>query len=300
MTDSVSQSSTFERSCQHWSSDGQAGMDAFYRLAAVDYQLLAEQLSWGQAFAEIQTRFGSPVSLLDVACGSGQFPNALLEFGGVDNGDELQVQYSLLDPSQFSIDVARSKLKPPFQPAQELLQTAQELLPPESLYSVMWATHALYCVPTTELDLALDRMLQSMDARGLGFIAHASRDAHYVKFHDLFLKTNLAGDSLPYCAAEDVMERLKAKLPTEDVVCWPIEYEGTLGIDQPETAELYLQRCLFDDHLSLDDMLNTEPLGSYLLTCRDDSAGVWRFKQQTWLIFFGELARNVSKWRTSL
>lgn len=297
MTDPVNQSSTFERSCQHWSVQGQAGMDAFYRLAAVDYQLLAKQLQWAHVFTQIQNRFGETVRLLDVACGSGQFPTALLEHGGLAACPTLKVEYSLLDPSQFSIDVARQKLRAPFEPAEEWLRTAQEMPTPNDPYPVVWATHALYCVPPDELELALDRMLSAMDPQGLGFIAHASHAAHYLQFHNLYLQTAWAGESLPYCKGEQIIELLRAKLDASQLKYWAIDYEGTLGLDEHETVELYLQRCLFDDSISLEQMLDTEPLRSYLHSCMDESSGMWRFTQKTWLIFYGELAQHVTDWR---
>lgn len=297
MTNPVNQSSTFERSCQHWSVQGQAGMDAFYRLAAVDYQLLAKQLQWAQAFTQIQNRFGETVRLLDVACGSGQFPTALLEDGGLEACPTLKVQYSLLDPSQFSIDVARQKLRPPFEPADELLCTAQEMQIPDDPYPVVWATHALYCVPPDELELALDRMLAAMAPQGLGFIAHASHAAHYLQFQDLYLQTAWAGESLPYCKGEQIIELLRARFDDRQLNYWAIDYEGTLGLDERDTVELYLQRCLFDDRISLEQMLDTEPLRSYLHSCMDESSGMWRFTQKTWLIFYGEQAQHVPEWR---
>jgi len=297
MTDPINQSSTFERSCQHWSVEGQAGMDAFYRLAAVDYQLLAKQLHWGEVFAQLQNRFGETVRLLDVACGSGQFPNALLEAGCIDSCPSLNVQYSLLDPSQFSINLARQKLRTPFEPAEEWLCTAQELTTPDVPYPVVWATHALYCVPPDELKIALDRMLAAMDSQGLGFIAHASQAAHYLKFHDLYLQTDYAGESLPYCKGEQIIELLKAKVDASQLKYWAIDYEGTVGLSERETVELYLQRCLFDDQISLEQMLQTEPLRTYLHSCMDENNGVWRFTQKTWLIFYGDLAQQVTDWR---
>lgn len=294
MTESAKSASTFQRSCDHWSEKGQVGMEAFYRLAAVDYQCLAQQLPWGQLFQALQDRFGTSLRLLDVACGSGQFPNALLEYGELDACPSLNVQYSLLDPSQFSIDVARQKLRGPFEPANELLETAQDLTPPSELYPVMWATHALYCVPPDELELALERMLAAMDPRGLGFIAHASETSHYLKFHDLYLQTEGTGESLPYCKGEQIIEILKRKFASSNLLYWPIEYEGTVALDDQETAELYLQRCLFDDNISLEQMLATEPLGVYLKGCMDEKSGLWRFRQKTWLIFYGEMAQQIA------
>lgn len=299
MTEPTPQQTTFERSCAHWSAEGQLEMEAFYRLASVDYELLAKQVQWPELLTRLQSRFDSPLRLLDVACGSGQFPSALLEHGGVAEHPDLHIEYTLLDPSQFSIEAARQKLRTPFEAAEELLCTAQEIPTPSAPYPLVWATHALYCVPPAELELALDRMLQVMDPQGLGFIAHASHESHYLRFHDLYLQTGWGGEALPYCRGEEITTFLSRKLDSSRLKHWAIDYEGTVPLDDRETAERYLQRCLFDDSISLSQMLASDVLGPYLRRCMDESTGMWRFRQKTWLIFYGELAESAEELRGS-
>ena len=60
-----------------------------------------------------------------------------------------------------------------------------------------------------------------------------------------------------------------------------------LPLADEATLEKYLQRCLFDDSVSLADMTSDPEVGPYLRSCRDESSGVWRFRQRTWLVFFG-------------
>lgn len=290
-------SSTFERSCHHWSEDGRAGMDAFYRLATIDYQLLAEQLDWGSVFHELKEQFGPAVRLLDVACGSGQFPAALLKYGGLETCEGLRVKYSLLDPSEFSVRTARQRLAHPFEPAEEYVCTAQELETPATRYPMVWATHALYCVPPSELGIAMDRVLAALDGAGLGFIAHASRQSHYLRFHDLYLESCASAHAEPFSTGEQVIDALKDRFDPSALSCWSIDYEGTLDLDERETAERYLQRCLFDDTISLDRMLADDRLGEYLHGCIDQTRSMWRFSQRVWLIFFGDLAARASNWR---
>jgi SAM-dependent methyltransferase len=237
--------------------------------------------------------------LLDVACGSGQFPSALRTHGGLETCQDLKVEYSLLDPSAFSIRMARERLADPFEPAQEYLCTAQQLAAPAVKYPIVWATHALYCVPQTELRLALDRMLAALDPTGLGFIAHASRDSHYLRFHDLYLEHWCSHPTEPFCTGEQVIEALEATLDPAPFACWSIDYEGTLDVEDRATAERYLQRCVFDDTISLDSMLEDRQIGEYLRGCIDDTSGTWRFRQRVWLIFFADLAERMSDWRRS-
>jgi len=291
------QTDTFERSCQHWSEGGRAGMEAFYRLATIDYQLLAEQLDWGKVFHGLCQRFGPELRLLDVACGSGQFPAALLNYGGLETCQNLEVKYSLLDPSEFSIRTARQRLAAPFAPADEYLCTVQQFLPPASRYPIVWATHALYCVSPCELEVAVDRILAALDTGGLGFIAHASQHSHYVRFHDVYLQSFRSEQATPFSTGEQVIEALQARVDKATLECWPIDYAGTLDLEDRETAERYLQRCLFDDTISLDSMLADQQMGGYLRSCIDNTNGMWRFPQRTWLVFFGDLAKSTADYR---
>ena len=300
MTSEPSQLTTFERSCRHWSESGRVGMEAFYRLANKDYRLLATSVPWASVFAMLRKSFGDRIRLLDVACGSGQFPSALREHGGLGCTEPiskgLRIEYSLLDPTQFSIDTAKAKLGPPFEPDQEILSTIQELNTPERPYPVVWATHALYCIPPNQLGQALERMLLSTDPRGFGFIAHASKSAHYLRFHDLYLDSSFTAAAEPYCSAEQVLDSLRIRLAPTQLHFNVIDYEGSVELGDHETVERYRQRCLFDDQLTLDQMLADERLGAYLRDCMDSVAGKWRFPQQTFLIFYGDFAEDARGW----
>ena len=90
-------------------------MKDFYNLANVDYQYLSNAVDWKKTFEMIQSKVGSrSIRLLDIACGAGKFPNALLSNVNFNNLDIRKVDYSLLDPSEFSINQAKKILKKPF------------------------------------------------------------------------------------------------------------------------------------------------------------------------------------------
>jgi SAM-dependent methyltransferase len=262
--------------------------------------LLAISVKWDDVIAALRTKFSDRLRVLDVACGSGQFPSALQQYGGWGGNDlaagDLTIPYTLLDPSQFSIDTAKQKLTPPFTPGDELLCTAQDLVLSSEPFPIVWATHALYCVPTDELGLAIQRMAAATDSAGLGFIAHASESAHYLKFHGEYLRSKHSSGSVPYCTAEEVMATLQSQFDADQLFFHAIDYDGTVDLDDAETAERYLQRCLFDDDLTLDAMMADEHLGAYLRGCMDEPNRVWRFHQRTWMMFYGEQASLASRW----
>ena len=140
----MTQPDTAQRSLDHWSEAGRAEMQAFYALATEDYRQLAGARDWDADLAGHAV--DGRVRLLDVACGSGKFPTALLAAG---LPAQPVVDVDLLDPSAFSIAEARAALAPPFVAAGEHEVLLQDFA--GTGYDVAWATHALYALPPAEL-----------------------------------------------------------------------------------------------------------------------------------------------------
>lgn len=293
MSEQQAAPTTFQRSCQHWSEQSAGEMAAFYRLASYDYELLADAVDWTDELSQLsRASSGDTLSLLDVACGSGKFPAALLSNDRFQAYAGKPIQYSLLDPSDFSLREAAGKLQEPFRTGQSFHCTLQDFSPPTLRYDVVWATHALYCVPADELPIAAERFCEALKPGGIGFIAHATQSSHYVAFQRLYLDHWPGASGAPFCTAGEVAAALQQVGDTAFGNAWQwqastIDYEGTLPLDDSATAEMYLQRCLFDDELTLDQMLSNKHLGDYLRRCQDSDAGVWRFPQQAMLMRFG-------------
>jgi SAM-dependent methyltransferase len=257
---------TAQRSLEHWSESGRREMEQFYALATEDYRQLALAADWTTLLGE-RAHPGS--SILDVACGSGKFPTALVKFTAVASLPDLA--YDLLDPSVFSIATARAALAPPFVPRHELVMTLQELPSSRGPYDVVWATHALYALPPGELDAAMARFASALAPGGLGFVAQATSRSHYLTFYDAYR----AGvrDATPYTTAEQVAASLRAA--GADVREQVITYETETS--DREVAEGFLQRCAFDGTVSLAEMEAAPVLGDYLASCRrPDGSYVFR------------------------
>lgn len=248
---------TAQRSLEHWSERGLAEMEAFYALATEDYRQLALAADWS---ALLQERAHEGWSLLDVACGSGKFPTALMRFTAVASLP--CVAYDLLDPSAFSVATARAALAPPFLPRNDLVMPLQELPRHCGPYDVVWATHALYALPPDELDVAMERFASALAPDGLGVIAQATGRSHYLAFYDAYR----AGvrEATPYTSAEMVAVSLRSA--GMDVREQVITYET--GTSDRKVVEGFLQRCAFDDTATLDQMEAAPVLGEYLASCR--------------------------------
>lgn len=271
---------TFQRSCAHWSEASRAEMDRFYALASVDYKHLAKAIDWKNWFEERQKVVGQRnLKLLDVACGSGKFPSALKEFARLSEASILPIEYSLLDPSAFSISETRRALFPPFHCSAEFEMTLQALACKAGTFDIVWATHALYAVPNEELQTALERFVFALD--GAGFIAHATSNSHYLRFYRHYLNGFKDGAGVPFSSAEKIAETLKGM--GIDFRVKQISYQNTALENAGEQVEGYLQRCIFDDTIGLDEMLKSPVTGPYLNECLQN--GIWRFDQQVMLFF---------------
>ncbi len=274
-------SNTFERSCEHWSEGSRQEMEDFYSLASVDYEYLAKTLDWKSWLEERQKDCGNKkLQLLDVACGSGKFPAAVIQNSKLVNNGVKKIDYSLLDPSSFSIEETSKVLKHPFELKNKYETTLQDFKPEIGVFDVIWAIHALYAIPKDELKLALSKLLCGLN--GHAFIAHGCEDGHYVKFHKYFIEAFGTNDSYPYISAEDIIKTLQ-------ILNIKYKYEYltyTNGTNDSNTqqVERYLQRCVFDDEVSFKKMLDHPLTGNYLNTCHQGKE--WKFSQKVMLIFF--------------
>jgi len=264
------------RSSTHWSEAGRAGMDAFYTLATDDYRHLAEARDWATWMSEAQSRAGGrSLRLLDVACGSGKFPNALVRHAGVAEAGLNKIATDLLDPSAFSIAEARAALPAPFAASAEHETTLQDFTPPPEGYDIVWATHALYAVPAADLPAAARRFCDAIGPGGRGVIAHSAAAGHYIEFHRRYLEAFAAAEVAPYISAEDLAAALRDS--GAEVSVTEVRYESVAGPDDTAAVEGYLQRCVFDDSVSFAEMQARDPVTEWLTAAQAKDG--WRFPQ---------------------
>ena len=109
----------------------------------------------------------------------------------------------------------------------------------------------------------------------------ATAESHYIKFLKYYLSGFKQNIGTPYTTAEQIISILNEmglKLEIQEV-----NYVNTAPKTSKRQVESYLQRCLFDDAISLREMLSNRATGPYLEECL--RGGIWRFKQKVSLIF---------------
>ncbi|MAI29334.1 MAG: hypothetical protein CMP38_03900 [Rickettsiales bacterium] len=274
-------SDNFIRSCEHWSEKNREEMIDFYSLATVDYEHLAKSKDWDLWLKNYSTQVGyKQIKLLDIACGSGKFPQALLKFSKLSKENNHSISYSLLDPSSFSIKEAAKVLKPPFILDNTYETTLQNFNGEKNFFDIVWATHALYALPKDELSSAIENMLFSL--KGWGFIAHATRNSHYIKFYDSFLQAFGNNLSSNFTTAEEIIDVFE-NLGIDYSVKY-LNYLNSTSDKNAKQLEGYLQRCVFNDNVSLQEMLSHPITERYLH--KHYNKNMWQFPQEISLIFF--------------
>ena len=180
---------------------------------------------------------------------------------------------------------AARTLRPPFVEAARHETLVEELDDAVGPFDVVWATHALYSLAPDAVRTAAARMLAALAPGGALLIAQGSREGHYLRFYRHFLDDVRDGQGTPYAASEDLAEALRACGADPRTV--RLSYDHTTALENAVTVEGYLQRCVFDDSVSLEEMMTAPHLGPYLQDCRDEDEGRWRFHQEVDVLLLG-------------
>ncbi len=266
---------TSQRNLEHWSEAKRTEMQAFYTIAAEDYRPLAAARDWG---ADLRLRAtDGHLRLLDVGCGSGRFPAALLAAGLPAAVRDITVAVDLLDPAAFSIVETRAALAAPFKVAAEH-EVALQNFDVQDRYDVAWAIHSLYALPLAELPDGVARMVAALRSGGFGAVAHVSAESHYLRFYEAYRAT-YSPNVAPFTEADEVAAALTAA--GADIRVQLLHFRT--GSADRTVIESFLQRCAFDDSISLAQMESDGPLAEYLGDCRTPD-GSYHFEHEVHLM----------------
>ncbi|MDQ8047326.1 MAG: class I SAM-dependent methyltransferase, partial [Solirubrobacteraceae bacterium] len=188
------------------------------------------------------------------------------------------IRYDLLDPSRFSLREASAQLRAPFAEADHFETTIEDLAPDAGPWDIVWATHALYALDPAKRSAAVARYVAATAPTGVSILAQGARDGHYLRVYDAFLEGVRGATGTPYVSSDDLIAELRAQ--GADPQVRRLRYDHVIAADETAVLEGYLQRCLFDDTVSLAEMVEAPVLGAYLASQFDEAAGLYRFHQE--------------------
>ena len=156
--------------------------------------------------------------------------------------------------------------------------TLEALAPVAGPWDVVWATHALYALEPANLGAAVARYRAALAPGGFSFLAQGARDGHYLRVYEAFLEGVRGGVGTGYVSSEELVAELRAQGAAPDVR--RVAYSHVVDARDTGVLEGYLQRCVFDDTVTLAELLEAPQTGPYLASAHDAAAGVYRFHHE--------------------
>lgn len=277
MTDPKPDNLNHELSTRYYQ-QGTLEKDIWFQVAERDYTELIQAFDFDTFFSS----FDTPITLLDVGCGTGKFPTMLCPH----ISDRLHIQYDYLDPSQHSLDELQKSLTPPFVP-QTALRTTLETLErshcPSQGYQIIWCLQSLYCVQREALQDIAKKLQTLLDPQnGVALIYLASSDAFYHRLYTLYNQAFYPDTRVPYITAEDIT----TTFDNLDIPCevTKLRFPHTITCSEHHILENYTNQCVFDNK-ALGKLRGNAALNAFLESFNNGE--MYCFPQQVWLIKFG-------------
>ncbi len=271
-----------------------------------DYRQLARHFDWRllspTSRMHPQNR-STPLRLLDVACGTGRWLDALYRYASFPtylNGAR-EILYDVLDPSETAIVQIRNKISAPFRLGNQYVTTIQEADLERQVYDLLWSNHGFYGIPVPHLPSVLTKLADSLTKRGTALIALANRNSFYITFYDQYLATVYGGNQTGFTAAEDVMDALDILGIAYQI--HPIHYEERIDRnDHASLAHYVINESTINSFnkdkeqidapisgtVTLDELRGYAQLQHFLDSFIDGSA--YYFPQEVQVISFGNVS----------
>lgn len=237
---------------------------------------------------------------LDVQCGVGTFSAALCrELREMTDAKmrsrladpamrRLCVSVDFLDISAAALSLAATSVETPFRVGTLHRGGACAFFPINGRrYDVVYSAFGLSTVPRGKIHTALRNFRAALRPGGLGFIAAFTEQSHDARFHAMYhaertktIARRSANDGAPQTPtfAEQICDALSAAGTSYNVEV--LSHVTEVDASIPGALEAYLHGVTMDDTLSLETMMASSVLGSYLSSCVASDGTTYAFPQR--------------------
>ena len=242
--------------------------DAWFRIAATDYEELIAGADFASALRPVRTLF-------DAGCGLGKFP-ALLAASLADTERAITIDY--LDASPYCIKRFPESLAPPFRAGQGLATAIEDFEPRAGqVYDLVWAIQSVYAWDWRQLPRSLGLLRRLAGEAGDVLLYQAARDAFYHRFHDAYREA-----FAPAAPAFITAQEMWRDLERHGFVRRAFRFDHVVSADDAPLLEAYLRQLCFDSGRSLADFLQAPPTAALLAAHR--TGQTYSFPQEVWLM----------------
>ncbi|MGR3220383.1 MAG: class I SAM-dependent methyltransferase [Candidatus Anammoxibacter sp.] len=156
---------------------GKLDINAWFKVADKDYEVLINDFAWGNLFRPHTT-------LLDVGCGTGRFPELLKPLIPCKS----RITYDILDPSLFCLNECGKTGTHPYSLRNRFHTTLDDAVLGRNEYDLIWAIHSLYNTNKEQLDVGLEKLRCALKTDGVGILFIADPHSFYCSFYNKFIK----------------------------------------------------------------------------------------------------------------
>lgn len=210
--------------------------EIWFQIASIDYEELIHLFDFKLLF----NSYKNPIKLLDVGCGTGQFPRMLASH--LD--PKISIDYHGMDPSPYSLEEIKKSLTDPFRAPTLIKAKAEDLdaLPlKENRYDIIWAIHSCYCLENSSIPIVLEILVQMLNDNNSKLIIYqASPVSSYYLAQEMYYKYVMPQNYQPLVFASDIQMALD-----ELSISYAIETIRFNHAVPKHFLEYYLAQCLF-------------------------------------------------------
>lgn len=231
---------------------GKLDLDAWFKIVSIDYECLIDELDWNNLF-------GQNITLLDIGCGTGKFPELLASHFNPQS----HITYDILDPSDYCLQQwAKINNHPPYFVRNSYHSTLEDAAAiPQEEYDVILSIYSLHNANKDILGMSLAKLYHGLKKNGTGIIFIADPSSFYCSFYRQFI--HLYEKEIPeWVNGDDITAAMQQLgIPFE---VKKLNFHHQIHVEDEHVLATYLNKSVYELDLPLNFWFDNEGMKAFL------------------------------------